>query len=83
MKINCPWPLRICLCRVTVKNQISQIRWPSSIEASAPRLVDLSSIPSRVKPMTLKLVLTASLLDVQHLRDSVEKAGKFTCCAVG
>ena len=33
--------------------------------------------------MTLKLVFTASLLDVQHLRDSVEKAGKFTCCAVG
>ena len=23
------------------------------------------------------------LLDVQHWRDSVEKAGKFTCCAVG
>ena len=33
--------------------------------------------------MTLKLVFTASLLDDQHLRDSVEKAGKFTCCAVG
>ena len=33
--------------------------------------------------MTLKLVFIASLLDVQHLRDSVEKAGKFTCCAVG
>ena len=33
--------------------------------------------------MTLKLVFTASLLDVQHLRDSVEKAGKFACCAVG
>ena len=33
--------------------------------------------------MTLKLVFTASLLDAQHLRDSVKKAGKFTCCAVG
>ena len=40
--------------------------------ASAARSVDLGSIPSRVKPMTLKLVFTASLLDVQHLRVSVE-----------
>ena len=40
------------------------------------------SIASRVKPMTKKLVFTASLFDVQHLRDSVEKAGKFTSCAV-
>ena len=30
--------------------------------------------------MTLKLVFTASLLDVQHLRDSVKKAGKFSLC---
>ena len=52
-------------------------------KASASGSVDLGSIPSRVKPMTLKLVFTASLRDAQHLRDSVEKAGKFTCCAVG
>ena len=51
--------------------------------ASASGLVDLGSIPSRVKPMALKLVFTASLLDVQHLRDSVEKAGKLTYYAVG
>ena len=29
-------------------------------------------IPSRVKPMTLKLAFTASLFDAQHYRDSVE-----------
>ena len=29
-------------------------------------------IPSLVKPMILKLIFTASLLDVQHQRDSVE-----------
>ena len=52
-------------------------------KVSASGSVDLSLIPSRVKPMTLKLVFTASLLDVQHLRGCVEKAGKFTCCAVG
>ena len=34
--------------------------------ASASEAVDSGSIPSRVKPMTLKLVFTASLLDVQH-----------------
>ena len=28
--------------------------------------VDLGSIPSRVKPMTLKLVFTASMLDAQR-----------------
>ena len=51
--------------------------------ASASGSVDLGSIShSAFKPMTLKLVFTASLLNVQHLRDSVEKAGKFTCCAV-
>ena len=40
--------------------------------ASGAIIVDLGLIPSRVKPMTVKLVFTASLLDVQHYRDSVE-----------
>ena len=34
--------------------------------------VDLGLFPSRVKPMTLKLVFTASLLDAQYYRDSVK-----------
>ena len=34
--------------------------------ASASGAVDLGLIPSRVKPMTLKLVFTASLLDAQR-----------------
>ena len=34
--------------------------------ASVSRAVDSGLIPSRVKPMTLKLIFTASLLDVQH-----------------
>ena len=46
-------------------------RWPSG-RASASEAVDLGLIPSRVKPITLKLVFTASLLDPQHLRDTVE-----------
>ena len=36
--------------------------------ASASGSVDWGLIPSRVKPMTLKLVYTASLLDVQHFK---------------
>ena len=40
--------------------------------ASAFRGVDSGLIPSRVKPMTLKLVFTAFLLDSQHCRDSVK-----------
>ena len=42
------------------------------VRASASGAVDSGLIPSRVKPMTLKLVFTASLLDAQHQRDSVE-----------
>ena len=39
---------------------------------SASEAVDTGLISSRVKPMTLKLVFTAFLFDVQHQRDSVE-----------
>ena len=42
------------------------------VKASASGAADLGLIPSRVKPMTLKSVFTASLLDVLHRRDSVE-----------
>ena len=42
------------------------------VRASASGAVDLGLIPSRVKPITLKLVFTASLLDAQHERDSVK-----------
>ena len=42
------------------------------VRAFASKNVDLSLIPSLVKPMTLKLVFTVSLLDAQHERDSVE-----------
>ena len=36
------------------------------VRTSASGAADLDLIPSRVKPTTLKLVFTASLLDVQH-----------------
>ena len=36
------------------------------VKASASGAVDSSLIPSRVKPMTLKLAFTASLFDAQH-----------------
>ena len=36
------------------------------VRASASMAVDSGLILNRVKPMTLKLVFTASLLDVQH-----------------
>ena len=42
------------------------------VRASAYGAVDSGLITSRVKPITLKLVFTASLLDAQHQRDSVE-----------
>ena len=52
--------------------------------ASALGAVDLGLIPSRVKPMTLKLVFTAFLLDAEQLKGHCrEPAGTFTCCAVG
>ena len=42
------------------------------VKASASGAVDLGLIPSRVKPTTVKSVFTASLLDAQHQRESVE-----------
>ena len=42
------------------------------VRASASRVVDLGLIPSWVKPMTLKLVFTASLLDAQHYKKSAK-----------
>ena len=36
------------------------------VRASASGAVDPGLIPSRVKPVTLKLLFTASLLDAQH-----------------
>ena len=43
------------------------------VKASTSGAVYLGLIPNRVKLMTLKLVFTASLMDVQHVvRDSVE-----------
>ena len=38
----------------------------TAVRTSASEAVDSSLIPSRVKPMTLKLVFTAFLLDVLH-----------------
>ena len=47
--------------------------------ASTSEAVDSDLIPSRVKPMTLKLVFTASMLDDQYETDSVKnKHGKGT-----
>ena len=63
-----------------------QLKWPSGIqETAASGAVETGLIPSRVKPTTLKLVVTASLLDAQHYRDSVasKTSGKFTVCVVG
>ena len=42
------------------------------IRASALGAVDSGLIPSWVKPMTSKLVFTASVLDAQHERNSVK-----------
>ena len=44
----------------------------SVVKASVSGAVDLGLIPSRVKPTTLKLVFTASLLHARHYSDKVE-----------
>ena len=59
----------------------SHAREPMPLNSSDGRLVlrtsvsgavDLGLIPSRVKPMTVKLLFTASLLVAQHQWDSLE-----------
>ena len=55
--------------RFVVKKNQNHIIYGSDgrvVRASASEAVDLGLIPSRVKPMTLKLVFTASLFDAQH-----------------
>ena len=42
------------------------------VRASASGAVDSGLVPSRVKPMTVKLVFTAFLLNAPHQRDCVE-----------
>ena len=44
-----------------------------AVRVSAMGAVNLGLIPSQVKPMTLKFVFRASLLDAQLQRDSAEK----------
>ena len=52
--------------------------------APASGAVEVGLIPSRVKPITLKLVFTASLLQRSALKGQCgEQAGKFTSCDVG
>ena len=56
------------------------------VRASASRAAASGLIPSWVKPMTLKLVFTVSLLDAQHNKDTTtvwRTSRKFVCCAVG
>ena len=43
--------------------------------AIASEVVDLSIIPSPVKPKTQKLVFTASLFDAQHLKNCTGNVG--------
>ena len=53
------------------------------VRAPASRAEHSGLIPSRVKPMALKLVFTAAPLEHSALRGLCEEqAGKFTRCAV-
>ena len=51
--------------------------------ASASGSVDLGFHSESDQTIDLKLVFTASMLDVQHRRDRVEQAGKLACCTLG
>ena len=51
--------------------------------ASVSGAVDLGLIPSRVKPMTLKLVFTTSVLVAQRYRDSVNKPASLLVVPLG
>ena len=59
------------------RGQVAKILLHSSddrvVRASVSVAVDLSLIPGRVKPMTLKLVFIASLLDAQYKKGGVKK----------
>ena len=72
------------------KHRVHEYIWLSTDQmaewyrASASGSVDLGFDSDSGQTNDLKIgIHAASLLDVQHERDSVEKAGKFACCAVG
>ena len=52
-------------------------------KAFASGAVDLNLIPSRIKPMTLKLVFTASLLDAQHRTSVKNKPASLLVVSLG
>ena len=52
--------------------QYSTVQMVEWYRASVSLAVDSGLIPSRVKPVTLKLVFTASLLDAQHYTNSMK-----------
>ena len=63
--------VRLGNCRLGLAVDFEYAKYNNSsddqvVRASASGAVDLGLIPSRVKAMTLKLVFTSSLLDVQH-----------------
>ena len=56
------------------------------VSASTSRAVDLDLISSRIIPMTLKLLFTASLVESVGSATKGqcgEQTGTFICCAVG
>ena len=53
--------LLLSIQKFTMTAQMARV-----VKAFASGTVDLGLIPSRVKPMTLKLVFTASCLTAQH-----------------
>ena len=56
----------LCLRETPTAPRLLQSSDGRVVRASASGAVDLGLIPSRIKPMTLKLVFTAFLLGAQH-----------------
>ena len=67
--LSCTFQIQSITCNFFVSYLVEKLFGSSDgrvVRASASVAVDSGLIPSWVKPMTLKLVLTASLLDAQH-----------------
>ena len=75
---------KVNISNILLANVVRNSSNGQMVRASASGAVDSSLIPSLVKPMALKLVFTASLLDVQALKRQCGKhAGKFACRVAG
>ena len=78
------WRIMLCYCYIySLEGRIVRTAQMAYHSASTSGAVDLGLIPSRVKPMTLKIGVHGFPALTLSIKETVSRTSKFTCCAVG